>query len=135
MRARLVVDLQLEVEASGPEEVRVLARDLAEWLTHPDDGLVEHFGPDLARGAEVAEAATRVLTDEDEMLAEGFTDGWIRVIELPDPTCESCGEPATVTLEDGSTWCSACDAAARRMGYDDLPAIAGKVRRRWMGRE
>jgi hypothetical protein len=31
--------------------------------------------------------------------------------------CESCGNRATVKLEDGSAWCDACDGAARRNGY------------------
>lgn len=31
--------------------------------------------------------------------------------------CESCGEKATVQLKDKSTWCAACDSAARKNGY------------------
>jgi hypothetical protein len=27
-----------------------------------------------------------------------------------------------VRLDDGSTWCLACDASARNLGYDDRPA-------------
>lgn len=27
--------------------------------------------------------------------------------------CESCGARATVTLDDRSTWCEACDVVAR----------------------
>ena len=33
--------------------------------------------------------------------------------------CESCGAVADVRLEDGSTWCDACDEAAETLGYDD----------------
>jgi|GEM_PF-1821147 len=38
-------------------------------------------------------------------------------------TCESCGERATVQLPDKSWWCLLCDAAARRLGYDDQPSF------------
>lgn len=39
---------------------------------------------------------------------------------LKDKLCESCGQPATVlTPEDMSVWCAACDAAAKRLGYDN----------------
>lgn len=31
--------------------------------------------------------------------------------------CESCGQPAGVTLKDGSFWCQSCDGSARRLGY------------------
>lgn len=36
-----------------------------------------------------------------------------------DASCESCGQPATVQLEDGSVWCGPCDRAAQNLGYDD----------------
>lgn len=38
------------------------------------------------------------------------------------PRCESCDAPADIRLDDGSTWCFACDTAARRLGYDNAPA-------------
>ena len=40
-------------------------------------------------------------------------------LEAGGPRCESCGDVAEVTLDDGSTWCADCDAAARKLGYDD----------------
>lgn len=33
-------------------------------------------------------------------------------------TCESCGEPAAVELDDRSLWCMGCQAGAWRLGYD-----------------
>ena len=35
--------------------------------------------------------------------------------------CESCGAPATVTLDDGSAWCESCDVAARCLEAIDRP--------------
>ncbi|MGA2474686.1 MAG: hypothetical protein ABSG39_14540 [Acidimicrobiales bacterium] len=35
--------------------------------------------------------------------------------------CESCGARATVTLDDGSTWCESCDLVARCL--DELWAV------------
>jgi hypothetical protein len=33
--------------------------------------------------------------------------------------CESCGARATVTLDDGSTWCESCDVVARCLDATD----------------
>lgn len=38
---------------------------------------------------------------------------------LKNKTCESCGAPATIVLDDMSVWCSPCDAAAERLGYNE----------------
>jgi hypothetical protein len=39
-------------------------------------------------------------------------------VEMPLSLCESCGQPAQVTLDDGSAWCYACDKSAAQLGYD-----------------
>jgi len=43
----------------------------------------------------------------------------VRLDQVKQPTCESCGQPGEVRLDDGSWWCSPCDGAAERLGYDD----------------
>lgn len=42
--------------------------------------------------------------------------------------CQSCGQPAAVLLDDGSTWCRLCDGSARRLGYDDGRLVAAGLR-------
>lgn len=41
----------------------------------------------------------------------------------PEFICESCGAPAEVVLDDGSTWCLSCDIGAREAGYDNRPGV------------
>lgn len=50
-----------------------------------------------------------------------LTDAWTTTDNQPPrlARCQSCGQRATVHLDDGSDWCTDCDASARRLGYDD----------------
>lgn len=59
----------------------------------------------------VPELVTEIANAVWALLADGATPAG-------PATCESCGQPATVTLPDRSTWCEGCDETARRFGYD-----------------
>ncbi len=58
----------------------------------------------------------RQLAREAEQNRE-WPEGIVHLDLGTDKTCESCGMSADVELADGSTWCEACDGAARKMGY------------------
>ena len=57
---------------------------------------------------------------DDQRQAAAVLEAGAGVIAPERPErCESCTQPATVHLEDGSHWCRECDGSARRLGYDD----------------
>lgn len=80
-----------------------------------------------------AESRMRKLRADNGVTDECFqcsnpvtTDGWLLCdachAKLPEQLCASCGKPADLALSDGSTWCIACDASARNLGYDNAHA-------------
>lgn len=63
-------------------------------------------------------AVVGAYVDRGGRLVRVYPVPFVRITFGGEPTCESCGRPGEVQLDDGSWWCAPCDAAAERLGYD-----------------